>query len=82
MGQRVSYLVTILHGDSLLRCAIKVAASLIPRDIAEYPLEPESRLFIWSLLPLHMREAGPIVHIEPLFDVCEIQIEGEIDASL
>ena len=69
MGSTVSWLITILHGDQLLKCALKVERDDLPGDCYEYPMEPENRAHIHGLLPMHVRSIGPIVNVEDLFEV-------------
>ena len=69
MGDDISWLVTVLYGDTLLRCALKAKRATLPGDCAEYPMEPENRKAIHALLPLHVQECGPIVAIEEIFEV-------------
>lgn len=65
----INWLVTVLYGDTLLRCALKVKRDAVPDDCAEYPMEPENRKAIHALLPLHVQTCGPIVEVEDLFEV-------------
>ena len=73
MGNDINWLVTVLYGDTLLRCALRVDQWDLPegrmRDIAEYPMEPENRKAIHALLPLHVQTCGPIVAVDELFEV-------------
>lgn len=69
MGDDINWLVTVLYGDTLLRCALQVKRDALPGDCAEYPMEPENRKAIHALLPLHVQTCGPIVAVEELFEV-------------
>ncbi len=69
MGDDINWLVTVLYGDTLLRCALQVKRDVLPGDCAEYPMEPENRKAIHALLPLHVQTCGPIVAVDELFEV-------------
>lgn len=69
MNDDLNLLITILHGDVLLRCALQVKRGDLPGDCAEYPMEPENRKAIHAMLPLHVQTCGPIVAVEDLFEV-------------
>jgi len=74
MDDSVSWLITVLCGDELLRCALKVKRDACPGDCIAHPMEPENRLAIHTMLPLHVQNCGPIVAVEELF---EVHIENE-----
>ena len=71
MDDNINFLVTVLYyrHDTLLRCAVKVKREDLPGDCAEYPMEPENRDHIHSLLPAHVRSCGPVVAVETLFEI-------------
>lgn len=69
MSSEVCFLITLLYGDTLLKCALKVNRDNLTGDVEDYPMEPENRKQLHELLPLHVRSCGPIVGIERLFDV-------------
>ena len=69
MSDDINWLVTVLYGDTLLRCALQVKRDALPGDCAEYPMEPENRKAIHALLPLHVQTCGPIVAVDELFEV-------------
>jgi hypothetical protein len=69
MNDELNWLITVLYGDTLLRCALQVKRDALPGDCAEYPMEPENRRAIHALLPLHVQSCGPIVEVEDLFEV-------------
>jgi hypothetical protein len=69
MGDDINWLVTVLYGDTLLRCALKVKQADLPGDCAEYPMEPENRKAIHALLPMHVQSCGPVGAVEELFEV-------------
>ena len=66
MGNETCFLVTILYGDTLLKAALTYSGD---GDVAEYPMEPENREILHGLLPLHVRECGPIVDVETIFAI-------------
>lgn len=70
MSPDVCFLITILTGTELMRCALKVRACDLPGDCREhYWMEPENRSIILHMLPDHVGSAGPIVQIEEIFEV-------------
>lgn len=70
MGNDVCFLITVLYGDELIRCALKVNRDQLGGDVAEYPMEPENREKLHALLPLHVQTCGPIVAVDAeLFEV-------------
>ena len=69
MDDTVNWLVTVLDGEGLLKCALKVKREVLPGDCAAYPMELENREVIHGLLPLHVRSCGPIVDVEVIFEV-------------
>ena len=71
MSPYITFLITVLNGDTVLRCALKVDANTLPGECSQYPMEPENRKHLHDLLPLHVKNCGPIVHVEEIFD-CEI----------
>lgn len=73
MGDLIDYLVSIVHRGELSKVAVRVKYSLISEDCANYPMEPASREELRKLLPEHVRSMGPIVDVEPIFDICIIE---------
>ena len=69
MGDDICWLVTVMYGETLIRCALKAKREDLPGDCAEYPMEPENRRAIHALLPLHVQTCGPVVDVQNLFDV-------------
>lgn len=70
MSDDVCFLITLLYGDQLLKCALKCKRDQLPGDAWEYPMEPDNRAAIHALLPEHVRSCGPIVEVTTkLFDV-------------
>lgn len=71
MGSDICFLITVLYNDKLLRCALKIDRDKLGGDVAEYPMEPENRLKLHALLPLHVQSCGKIVDVDTsLFEVC------------
>ncbi len=64
------FLITILYGDTLVYVALKIKTDLIPEGVAEYYMEPESRVFFHSRLPAHIQTMGKIIDVsDRLHDV-------------
>lgn len=80
MSDNINWLITILYGNTLLRCALQVDRKTLTGDCAEYPMEPENRRAIHKLLPTHVQSCGPIVAIDELFAI-HVANEGTIDHS-
>lgn len=70
MSDDVCFLVTVLDDSdmSLLRCALKCKRNELPEDAPLYPMEPEIRRHIRQMLPAHIRDVGPIVEIDVIFE--------------
>ncbi len=81
MNDQINWLITILYGDTLLRCALQVDTKTLTGDCVEYPMEPENRRAIHKLLPSHIQSCGPIVAIEKLFAV-HVATEGELPVRI
>ena len=71
MGESSNWLVTVVDAKyhRLFKCALKVSNSDISDDCVLHYNEPENRKIIHSLLPDHIKQIGPIVEIESIFDV-------------
>ncbi len=69
MSDYICMLITILYDDALMRVALKVKKDQVEGDWEEYPMEPENREKIHAMLPAHVSNCGPIVNVEPLFEV-------------
>lgn len=65
MSPFLSFLVSVLYGDSLLKVALSVHNSRLPKD----PEDLKSALH--EFLPLHCK-TGPIVEIEEIFEVAVV----------
>lgn len=80
MSDQECLLISILHvyeidGNTyrqLLRCALKLTMDDIPRDLIDHPMEPENLDRLHEMLPEHVRSCGPIVNVQPLFEVHEV----------
>ncbi len=72
MGTHVCFLISILHEGSLLKCALKVRRDALSEDCIDNPMEPENRKTLRDLLPFHVKACGPVVDVEPLFEVSVI----------
>ena len=70
MGSDICFLITVLYGDTLIRCALKVNRDKLGGDVADFPMEPENREKLHALLPLHVQNCGPIVDVDrSLFEI-------------
>ena len=70
MNDCICFLITLLDGTDLVRCALKVRRDMIDSDVISYPMEPDNREVLYNLLPLHVRNIGNIVHVSAdLLDV-------------
>lgn len=67
MSNDLCLLITVLNGDSLLRCALKIKSGL--GKYGEYPMEHKDA--IHEMLPLHVKSCGPIVDIEEIFEIAD-----------
>lgn len=74
MDRDTCLLITVLceddhsaEGGSLLRCALK-----LDEPMAEDYLEAEGRARLRQLLPCDVSSIGPIVNVEPLFEVTDL----------
>ncbi len=73
MSEFSCFLITVLYGDELLNCALKVKRDLISTDCQEFPMEPENRKTLHEMLPLHVRTCGPIVKVSKIFEIATIK---------
>jgi len=69
MSNYINWLITVLYNDELLKCALQVKRGVLSIDCELYPMEQENREKIHTLLPLHVKNCGPIVAIEDLFEI-------------
>jgi len=72
MGNDVCFLVTILYESesSILTCAIRISRDRISEAAYEYPQDEKKE--IWELLPPHVRSCGPVINVEPLFELVDL----------
>lgn len=71
MGEHENFLITIYYEarGTLLQCALQVLRSDMPEPVNEFPMEPASRDWLRDKLPLHVRNCGPIVKVERIFEI-------------
>ncbi len=69
MGDDINFLITLLSGGSLIKCALKVPRAKLTGDCEKYPREPENIGQLLALLPDHVETCGPIVDVEFIFEV-------------
>ncbi|MEE9303464.1 MAG: hypothetical protein V3U84_06730 [Thiotrichaceae bacterium] len=72
MGHQECFLISIFYEGSLLKCALKVRRDALSEDCIDNPMEPENRKTLRDLLPFHVKACGPVVDVEPLFEVSVI----------
>lgn len=69
MDNYIIFVISILYNESILKCALKVKRDYFKcADVIYYPMEPENKKELHALLPLHVRECGPIVDVEEIFE--------------
>jgi hypothetical protein len=59
MDEYNSFLVTVLHGEELIRCAVKTELNFLNMEKAG----------VWAKLPMHVRSYGEVVKVERIFDI-------------
>ena len=73
MDDYMCLLVTVLYDESLLRCALKIDKWDLPEGtinmVWDDPNSADSRDILHRLLPLHVRNCGPVVEVTRLFDI-------------
>jgi len=71
MAQYACYLVTSLYmeKEAIVTCALKVQVARIGQETIDDPMSPEGKLKIQSLLPLHISVLGPVVDVQPIYEV-------------
>ncbi len=67
MSDDICLLIAVLYGSELMWCALKIKGNLVPGDPMDH------RELIHSMLPMHVRDCGPIVEIEELFEVTVVK---------
>lgn len=71
MGSEQSILITTIHGDQLLKTAIRYTDELT-YDEVQYWREPENKAKMEALLPGHCKGGG-MVEVERIFEIVVIQ---------
>ena len=70
MGSDICFLITVLYGNTLIKCALKVDREKLGGDVAEHPMELDNREKLHALLPAHVQSCGPIVDVDTsLFEI-------------
>ena len=69
MAREVSFLIAILYELTIVRVALKIDRAKLSSECFMYPMEPENRAELLSHLPQHVRDMGPIINVEDLFEV-------------
>jgi len=69
MSEYISFLITVLYGETILKCGLKVKRDSLIGDIIDCPMEPENKKFLHELLPMHVKECGPIIDVEEIFEI-------------
>jgi len=78
MSDTINWLLTIVYRGGLLRCALQVKRDTLTDYCIQNPMEPENLETIQELLPAHVRSCGPLVAVEPIFEICIVE-GGEDD---
>lgn len=74
MGDTICWLITLLgNSGTLHKCALSVKRDKLPESCIEHPMQAASRLRIHAWLPQHVKSIGPIVDIEPIFEVHSVE---------
>ena len=68
MSNDITFLITLLNGEFLLRVSLKVSRDDLEGDVDQYPMEPENKQQLWDLLPPHVQSCGKIVEVDTIFD--------------
>jgi len=71
MSDYICFLITLFYrsAEVTLECALKVNTDRLSEDCITYPMKPEHKEYLHSLLPLHVRNRGPIVNIQQIFEI-------------
>ena len=71
MSNYLSFLITIIYGESLLKCALKINRDKIPANVnlTDDYSHSSSHEYLHSKLPFHVQSCGPIVEVEPIFEI-------------
>lgn len=68
MSDDMCLLVSVLYNNGIVKCAIKIEHGR-SNPALEYLHEPEAHALISAALPLHVRNMGPGVNAEQIFEV-------------
>lgn len=74
MNNDICLLVYVSNGNSLIQHAIKIKNGR-NNDHFCYPMEPEHKEYIHSLLPEHIRSFGDIVFVGELTDISSVEVD-------
>jgi hypothetical protein len=69
MSDKTCLLITLLYENELMKCALKAK---MPYNVCIAEEWQQYREFLASLLPPHVRECGPIVDVEEIFELVVI----------
>lgn len=71
MSDYVCLLITVLYESqqTLMTCALKFKKWQLDPEVYIYPLEDEHRQLLHAMLPDHVRNLGPIVAVEEVFEI-------------
>ena len=77
MDNRLNLLITVWYKNTAIPELVRIAFSVMRDDIlaeelGDIPTSPDNYEFLHDELPMHIRNMGPIVKIEELFDVVKI----------
>lgn len=75
MSDTLNFLICVLYRDRLLKCALQVKRAMLGEDVDEIDWhDPENWPRLHALLPLHVRECGPIIDVDTsLFEIAIIR---------
>lgn len=76
MNDNICLMITLLDGNELVRCALKLKSGCMPESVLSFPMEPGSRKFLRSLLPTAFRNMGPIVEVKRIEDIVDFTEKG------
>ena len=70
MTNSLYFLISLTNGETLIKCALKTTLDL-PSNCITYPMEPENKQILYSLLPEDIRSFGNIVAVEEIDQIVE-----------
>lgn len=76
MSDNICWLITLLYGNELVRCALKMKIGCMPESVLSFPMDPGSRKFLRSWLPTAFRNMGPIVEVKRIEDIVDFTEKG------